>query len=232
MAQRLKADFHCHTSDDPLDRIAYSAEMLIDAVAAHDFSVLAISCHEALVYNAYLASYARHRGILLIPAIEACVEGKHVLILNPDEEQARATTFEGLRRLGRRDAAIIAPHPYYPLRTALGRALERNIDLFDAIEYSTLYLPGVNPNRRAARVARRHGLPMVGNSDCHALPYCDSTHTWVESEPTVEGVIEAIRAGRVEVATRPRPLRFVAQMLWFSASETGRAWAHRWRAAS
>lgn len=222
MAQRLKADFHCHTSDDPHDEIFYSSEMLIDALAALEFSVLAIACHDALVYTEALAAYARRRGILLIPAIESTIEGKHILLLNPDAEQARARTFEELRRLGRRDAAIVAPHPYYPIPTALGAALESHIDLFDAIEYCSLYQRGINPNRRARRVARRHGLPMLGSSDCHALPYSDSTFTWVASEPAVPAVINAIRDGRVEVATRPRPWRYVAQMLSYTIAQTRR----------
>ena len=44
--ERLKADLHTHTADDPHDRLNYSAEMLIDTVAAAGVRVLAITCHE------------------------------------------------------------------------------------------------------------------------------------------------------------------------------------------
>lgn len=159
--KRLKAAFHTHTCDDPFDVILHSAEMLIDGVAAKNLSVLAIACHECCVFNDYLSSYARKRGVVLVPGIEACLDGRHVVILNSDAEQAKASTFAELRALGKRDAAAIAPHPYYPVGSSVLGELERNIDLFDAIEYYRFYpkllnlLPALNPNWMAQR-ARKH----------------------------------------------------------------------------
>lgn len=193
--------------------------MLIAAAAERGIEVLAISCHDANVYCDGLARYARDRGVLLVPAQESIIEGKHVLILNPDREQAAATTFAELRRLGRRNAAFIAPHPFYPSRSALGWQLLRNIDLFDAIEYCTLWFPGANFNLPARLAARRCRLPMVGTSDTHVLPYGDSTFTWVTAEPTVAGVVAAVRAGDVEVTTRPRPLANALHMFAFAAGK-------------
>jgi len=213
--KRLKADIHTHSADDPRDVIDYSAEMLIEAGAKLNMDVLAITLHQTLLVSERLALYASRRGILLIPGVELLVEGKHVVILNPDEEQASATTFAELRALGRREAAVVAPHPYYPLRTALRSALAKNIDVFDAVEYCSVYYRGLNPNRRAQAVARRHGLPMVGSSDSHAMPYSDSTCTWIDAEPTVAGVIRAIRTGRVEVETRSRPWSEIARAASF-----------------
>lgn len=212
----LKADVHTHSADDPRDALDFSTEMLIDAASQLNFGVLAVTCHEAWRYSPRLAEYARRRGIVLAPGLEQLVEGKHVLLLNPDAEQAAARTFAELRALGKRDAAIIAPHPFYPSRTSLRRALLDNIDLFDAIEYCTLYFPWLNFNRRAVRVAREYGLPLVGTSDTHALPLCDSTYTWIDGEPSVFGVIEAIRAGRVRLETRPRPLGKGLRMIWYA----------------
>jgi len=203
---QLKADFHTHSADDPRDELSHSSEMLIDAAAQLNFRVLALTCHEEAVATRRLSEYARRRGIVLVPGIEAYIEGKHLLILNPDKEQCAATTFGQLRELGRRDAVFIAPHPYYPSFHSLGRALEANIDLFDAIEYCTMYFWWASFNRKAVRIARKYGLPLIGSSDVHALPYCDSTHTRIDAEPTVPGIIEAIRAGRVTLETRPRRL--------------------------
>lgn len=222
---RLKADFHTHTSDDPWDRIDHSAEMLIDAAAEKHFDVLSIACHAALVYDNYLAEYARRRGILLIPALEALIEGKHVLLLNPDGEQCNAQTFEELRRTGSRNGAIVAPHPYYPSSCALGSALTEHIDIFDAVEYCSFYVRGINFNRRALRCARRHGLPMIGTSDTHIFPYQGETFTWVKAEPTVESVIAAVRAGAVEVETRPHSPAYAARVAYFSFWDTvARLW--------
>lgn len=204
--ERLRADFHTHSADDPFDTLDYSAEMLIDSVAEAGVDVLAITCHELNVYSDYLADFAARRNVLLIPGIEKFIEGKHVLILNPASEHLSAHTFEEFRALGRRGAVFIAPHPYYPAPHSLMSKLVRNIDLFDAIEYCSLYFRGLNPNRWAERVARLHGLPMIGTSDTHWLPYDSSTCSWITADRTIESVLEAIRAGRVEVDTSPRRL--------------------------
>lgn len=218
--KQLKADLHLHTSDDPSDRVDYSAEMLIDAVAEQDVDVMAITCHEAVIFNDYLDTYARRRGVLLVPAVELNIEGKHVLALNPDTDQARATTFAELRTLGRREAAFIAPHPFFPLGSSLGRKLAQHIDLFDAIEYHSFYNRIINCNRRAARAARKHGVPMTGSTDTHTLPYDASTYTWIEAEPTIPSVVDAIRNGRITLSTQPRSMQQILHMLRFSYFQT------------
>ena len=217
----LKVDLHTHTADDPRDRIAYSSEELIDRAAELNIEVLGIACHQRVAHTRTLAEYARRKGVLLVPAVELVVEdSRHVIILNPDEEQARAATFAQLRRLGRRDAAIVAPHPFYKQKSCLGKDLTANIDLFDAVEYCCLYWHGVNLNRKAVQVAREFGLPMIGTSDTHTLPYSDSTITWLTvEERSVSGVIGAIRAGRARVETRPRPLSQALHMTVFAARE-------------
>jgi len=217
MMLELKADFHTHSSDDPQDNLLHSTEMLIDDAARQGFDVLALTCHSGNAVTGRLQEYARRKGILLIPGIELHVEGKHVLILNPDEEQARAETFEELRRLGKRNAALIAPHPYYPSGSSLGKKLVENIGLFDAIEYCTMYFRWIGFNGAAVRTARKYGLPLAGTSDTHELPICISTFSWVTAESaTVEAVIEAIRKGRVRTETRPRTLKEGSHLIYFA----------------
>lgn len=209
---RLKADLHTHCADDPCDDIRYSAEMLIDAAAQLNVDVLAITCHRRRVWNERLSRYARQRDVLLIPGAELFIEQRHVVALNPDDAHLGATTFAELRAIGKGDAAFLAPHLFYG-GASLGRLFEQNADVFDAVEHCTLWLPGINPNRRAVALAKRIGLPVMGTSDTHALPYCDSTFTYLDVEqPTVTGVIEAIRHGRVTCVTRPRPLGQVMAM--------------------
>ncbi len=203
--ESVLADFHTHSSDDPRDRLGLSTEMLIDAVAESGLKALAVTCHETLRYTNRLAMYARRRGVVLVPGAEVLLDGKHVVLLNPDAEQAAARSFSELRSLGKRDAAVIAPHPFYPARTCLWGSLAKNIDLFDAIEYCTLYFPGLNFNRKAVRVANKYGLPLLGTSDTHNTPYCASTCSVLTGDLSVEGLIGAIRAGRVQLRTRPRP---------------------------
>lgn len=204
---RLKADLHTHAADDFHDRIRYSAEMLIDAAAKLNFDVLAVACHNRVAHTARLSEYARRRGVVLIPAIEALIEGRHVVILNPDAQQAAVRIFSELRELGRRDAFVLAPHPYYPDNRCLRGKLVEHLDCFDGIEYCSLYRPWLNPNRRAVRLAGRSGKPLIGTSDCHGFPYAPRSFAWIEAgERSVRGVIEALRAGRVTLETSPMPV--------------------------
>lgn len=221
---RLKADLHAHAGDDPLDRLGYSAEMLIQGAAQLKFEVLAIACHTRVAYTLRLAQFAAERGVLLVPAVELLVEGKHVVVLNPNGQQAKATTFEELRTTGERSGLAYAPHPFYPARTCLHRALDENSDLFEAVEYSSAYFRGLNPNRRAVTAARRHAVPLVGTSDAHSLPYEPCTFSWVEvQEKSIRGVIDAVRAGRVEVETRPLPWHSMPRMAWLVMRDRLRA---------
>lgn len=209
--KRLKADLHTHTAGDPYDALCHSAEMLIEAVAGAGLDVLSITCHERDIRSEYLTAYAAARGVVLVPGIEKSIEKKHVLIINPHADHLAAQTFDELRAIGRKQAAFIAPHPYYPAPGSLRGDLVRHIDVFDAIEWSSLYTRVLNPNRQAARVAQKYGLPLVGTSDTHQLPYEDSTFSWIDARPTVEGVVEAIRAGRVALESRPKPSRAAAK---------------------
>lgn len=205
--KKLKVDLHLHCSDDPLDLIAHSAEQLIEEAAKKGFDALSIANHRVITHSRKLARYAERRGILLIPAIEKLIERKHVLLVNADWTAHAIETFQGLRAWKSENSLIIAPHPYYPKGNCLRLELERNIDLFDAIEYCFFYSSIINLNERATKVAEKHQIPLVGTSDCHDLRDLGTTYTLVESEKDPGAIVDAIKNGKTEVVTRPLPLR-------------------------
>ena len=194
---------HTHCAEDPLDRIEHSAEQLIDEAAGKGFDAISITSHHVVTYSRRLARYAERRDIVLVPGIEKRIEGKHVLLISVDWRVHPVHTFGELRRWKSDNSLVIAPHPYYPKGICLGRSLERNIDVFDAVEFSFFYNRIINFNRRAMRVAARHGLPIVGSSDCHNLEDLGTTYTWVESEKDLKGIVNAVRDGKVEVVSEP-----------------------------
>jgi len=79
----LKSDLHLHTAEDPLDRVRYTAKELISKAADQGFDVISITNHHRMTFDQDLLSYARERGILLIPGIEMTIQRRHVLVLNP-----------------------------------------------------------------------------------------------------------------------------------------------------
>jgi predicted metal-dependent phosphoesterase TrpH len=200
----LKVDLHTHTSDDPCDRIPYSAFELIDRAAALGYAALAITLHERQLDIRPLAPYAQDRGIVLIPGIERSIEGRHVLLLNFDRGTEDVRTFADVRRLRRHGAGlVVAPHPFFPSHHSLLGRLSEHEELFDAVEYNAMFTATLNFNLPAAHWARRRGKPMVGNGDVHRLRQLGTTYSMVEAERDPASICAAIAAGRVRVVSRP-----------------------------
>ena len=212
----LKVELHAHTSDDPVDDIPHSAHDLIDRAAALGYGALAITLHERRLDPAPFASYARERGLILIPGVERTIEGRHVLLVNFSRAAEQTRTFDDLRRLKAGECGlVIAPHPFVPASSCLGRALERHAPLFDAVERNAMFVRGLDFNAPAEAWAKRHGKPVVGNCDVHRLAQLGSTYSLVDADAGAgaDAICEAIRAGRVRVESRPLPVVDAAQFM-------------------
>jgi len=216
--KKLKADLHLHTKEDPQDSVKYGGVELIDQAYLKGFDVLAITNHDQVTYDNYLAEYARERGILLIPGVEAKISKKHVLLLNMDYSFNRIRTFDDLKLLKDGAGLVIAPHPFFPSFTSLNSKLEKHLDIFDAIEYSHCYLEYINFNRKAEDLAKKFNLPLIGTSDAHFLWQIGTTYSLIEAEKDLGSVIAAIKEGRVEVVTKPLPLPKACSIIWILLS--------------
>lgn len=198
----LKVDLHIHTGEDPLDRVPYSAYEMIQKAFEEGFDVLAITNHQCRTFNRNLFGFAQDLGILLIPGMEATIDNRHVLILNPPAGSA-FYDFSSLSTLDRRETLVIAPHPYFPGLHSLNGQLKGHLSLFDALEYCHFYSPRMNFNHRTEVLAQQSGLPLLGNSDAHFLEQIGTTYSLVYAEKNREAIFSAIRAGKVQVVTRP-----------------------------
>jgi predicted metal-dependent phosphoesterase TrpH len=204
----IKVDLHMHTGDDPYDGLPYTAAELIDKAVALQFGAIAITLHEKVFDDARVFAYAREKGLLLIQAVEWNFAGADVLLYNiTPGDAARLKTLEDLRAYRRErgeELLVVAPHPFYPASHCLGRELERNIDLFDAIEVAGMHFLWFDAfNNRARAVARRRGKPVIANSDAHGLWMFGRHYTWVDAEPTMPAIFAAIRQGKVQPVSPP-----------------------------
>lgn len=199
----LKVELHTHTNFDPLDRIPHTSRQLIDHAASLGYQGLAITLHDRFYDPTPDASYARERGLVLIPGIERTIGGRHVLLLNFTKEVEGARSFEDVAALKGQCGLVVVPHAFYPTGTSLGRYLDTHHRLIDAIEYNAMYTRWLNFNERAATWARARGKPIVGNTDLHRLEQLGTTYSLVDAEPHPDAICEAIRAGRVELRTTP-----------------------------
>jgi predicted metal-dependent phosphoesterase TrpH len=218
----LKLDLHLHSSEDPHDVLDYDARELIRHAAGLQFDAIAITLHGKVIDIEGLHQFANQEGVLLIPGIEKRIHGKELLVYNVTQEQMDGIrTFPDLRELKRRlgdEMLVIAPHPFFRQSQCLGRHLEENIDLFDAIEYCHLYTRFWNLNKRAVEVASAHGKPMVATSDSHALWMFGRNYTLLDAPRTIAGIFQGVREGRGQPHSEPIKLtEFVRKVGWFLA---------------
>lgn len=213
----LKADLHLHSKEDPCeDFIRYDAYELIDKAHELGFDVLSITNHGSLLHNKKLETYAKKKGILLIPGIETNFDG-HILILNAKKEKIKKIKrIEDLKKIKSKNTLIVAAHPFYFGINSLGKKLEEHINLFDAIEYSHFYLKWLNgPNKKAKELANRFKKPLIGTSDAHNLWRLGTTYTLVESKKDIKSFFAAIKSGKVRVVSRPLSLfLYLRVLLW------------------
>ena len=224
----LKAEMHSHCSLDPVDyRVcAHSPEQLISEAARLGYEVLAITCHNLDIWSQDLSDYAASVGITLVPGMEVSTEGRrHTLVYNFRTGAENLNTLEKIRRRSREDTLVVAAHPYFPGKVCLGSLLERHIDLFDAVESSGFFAPGLDFNRRARAVAQEHRKPLVGNGDVHFLWQLGRTFTWIYAEPNVRGILDAVKRGDVRVESQA--LAYVDLARWWATALWHRAFPIR-----
>lgn len=198
----LKADLHLHTAEDPCDTVRHTAKELIMKAADEGFDVLSITNHQRMTFSHDLLSYARERGILLIPGMEVTIENRHVLLLNPPRNKI-FSGFSSLSKLRRPETLVMAPHPYFPGLHSLNGCLLKHWKVFDALEYCHFYSPRINFNHRAIDISQSYGFPLVGNSDTHFLSQLGTTYSLIYAEKDLEAIFAAIRENKVEIVTRP-----------------------------
>ncbi len=219
MAQ-LKTDLHMHVDRDPCDTyITHTARDIINLAAKQKFEVLAITCHDYVFPVKEIQSYAKKKGIILIQGAEKTLQGKHVLIYNiNNSDLKKIKTFEDLGKLKQtKNILVTAPHPYYPMHFCLRKELEKNIDVFDAVEYSHAHTARINFNNKAVEIAKKHNKTIIGNSDTHHLFQLGLTYSLVDSEKTPEAVIDAIKKGNVKVVSPPLSLRLSTKIGWYAS---------------
>jgi predicted metal-dependent phosphoesterase TrpH len=206
-----RVELHSHCQGDPVDSyLSHSIYEQIDRAKEVGLDAIAITWHRRVCVDPKAVAYARDRGLLLISGMEAEIARRHLLVLNVAEgDLPPETTWDDIRELRRRkpEVFVLAPHPFYPHPSCLGRRLHGNADCIDAVEWCILHLdwlPGrMNPNLRAARWAHQHGKTLVACSDAHSLAVIGRNASTVEAdELTPAAIFRAIRAGRVAFPRR------------------------------
>ncbi|MFA5948251.1 MAG: PHP-associated domain-containing protein [Candidatus Gracilibacteria bacterium] len=183
-----------------MDPIKYDAQDLIKAAAKLNYDVLTITCHNKIIFSKKLEKYAHKKGLLLIPGIETEINKKHILIINADKSAEEIHTFEDLKKYktDHPESLIVAPHPFFPGINSLKKDLIKNIDLFDAIEYSFCYTKLKNYNLKAEAVAKKYSKPIIATSDCHFLQQLPLSFAMLDSHKDIPSIINAIKKNKIK----------------------------------
>jgi len=192
-------------SGDPEHSHSYSAKDLIKNAEQNHYDVLAITCHNKIIFTKALQNYAKQHGIILIPGIELSINKKHILCINVDCEIEKIKTFQALRvyKKSHPECLIIAPHPFFPGKVTLKEKLIENLDIFDAIEHSFCYTKSKNYNSKAVKLAEKYSLPLVATSDCHFLEDLDLGYTMVNSQKNIFSIIKAVKQNKIQIHHSP-----------------------------
>jgi hypothetical protein len=192
-----RVELHSHCKGDPVDSyLNHTLFQHIDRAKEVGLDAIAVTWHRGICDRPEAVAYARERGVLFIPGMEADMEGQHhLVILNLAEGDLPGTpTWAQLRALRQ--------HP-----CCLGRVMNSHADCIDAVEWCGLHiqwLPGrVNPNLRAARWAHQHHKTLIACSDAHTLRDIGINASTVEAEDlSIDSICAGIRAGRVSFHRR------------------------------
>jgi hypothetical protein len=142
-------------------------------------------------------------GVILVPGVEVTAVGFHIAAIGMRSPvDWRGTPVDAIARIHAQDALAIAAHPIgdrdpKPLFDAAA------VDVLDGVEAAH---PGMLQDETyleayrafyAAAAARHPSIAAIGSSDFHTMAPLGVCHTYAfVRAATVEGILEAIRAGR------------------------------------
>jgi predicted metal-dependent phosphoesterase TrpH len=199
--RRLRIDPHVHSedsydADEPVER-------LLDRAAASGLDGIVVTDHDAIRESCRAAALAADYGLVGVPGVEVSTADGHLLAIGVDRRPSRdeplSETVDRVHDLG---GAAIVPHPFQRARHGARGDVVVGAGP-DALEvYNAHTLTGLR-NTQTGAFARAHGLPGVGGSDAHSASLVGRAYTELRvREPTVQGVVDAIRAGRTRADGR------------------------------
>jgi len=194
----IRVDLHVHTifSGDA----TINPKLLVDTLYAHStVKGVAITDHDTLEGYFQVRKLATvYQDLLVIPGVEVTTSEGHFILLGIEEKPPFMSTLESVVDFAiERAALIVIPHPYRADR-GIGDAAERI--QADAIEVKNPSA-SLRENRLAEKLAKARSLPGVAGSDAHNPSQLWTAYTEVDSQPDVDGVLNAIKNGRVKAVS-------------------------------
>ena len=185
----LKLDLHVHTVGSPDAHTRW--DKLPEIIRTRKLDGLAVTEHNKFDPPSL-------PDVLIIPGVEISSQDGHVLALGVKELiPSGLSADETITQIHDQGGIAIIPHPHDPVSPRVKIAdLKVRPDAVETVNSDALSFH--ISNWLARRDARKFGLPEVGGSDSHIPESIGDAYTIIDSNSRdVQGVLEAIKAGRV-----------------------------------
>ena len=197
---KLKIDLHVHTE--------YSADSIItlDSLLLHAkkkmLDAVAITDHDTMEGA---SRYIEEADFPIVPGMEISSLCGHIVALGVDEPIPKNLTIEEtIDRIHRQGGVAVACHPTVLFKGSVGTRTSSSFDAVEVLNASAF--PFSRSVRSSRKMALLLGLPQVGGSDAHYGPEIGCAYTVLEAEPSISGIMKALRSGLCEPAGGPMPL--------------------------
>lgn len=200
----LNADLHIHTSCSK-DGESTVEQVLAAAVRA-GLDVIAITDHDTM--DGYRIACELTTDLLVIPGVEVSTKDGHLIALGIEKAPLPGFPIpDTIREVKNAGGVTILPHPFHRYRHGAALKCAGSFAAADAIEvYNSRYVIP-HANKKAMRLARAMGKPVVAGSDAHNARFIGYGRTLIDAEKNVPSVLKAIKEGRTQPAGRKTPVR-------------------------
>ena len=190
----VRADLHVHTAHSADGReavrrvVRHAKKIGLGAIAITDHNVVS-AWNEAL-------EQGKIDGIIVIRGEEVSSSEGHILAYGIHERIRKGMSpEETVEVIHDQGGVAVAAHPYRS-SNGIGPDAVRKVD-FDAVE-TLNFGSSAGQNRKAERLARELGLPMVGGSDAHTLEDIGKAYTVFIDVESEDDILGEMRRGNTE----------------------------------
>jgi predicted metal-dependent phosphoesterase TrpH len=189
---KIKADLHVHTTFSK-DSIITPKDLIFFA-KKNGLNALAVTDHNTFVGALKIA---KENSFLIVPGMEVSSLQGHIVAFNVTELIPKnLSADETVDRIHRAGGIAIACHPFAWLKGSVGKYVTSKFDALETLNASAF--PFGIASRKAVQLAEKLRLPRIGGTDAHYGPVIGCAYTLLDTEPTVDSVLEAIVKGKCE----------------------------------
>lgn len=211
MANLLNAELHCHNLfsnyQNSSVRLPFDCGIRIEdqlnAALQKGIEVLFVTNHNTLDgYHQileYRNDHTKFGSIKIYPAEEITIDGQgHVLAYGLHRRIRPGMTLdETLEEIRKQDAISCAAHPF-----AVTNGIREKAEKCDMMESFNSNNVDRFSNIIAERFAKEHNMKSIAGSDSHVLSTMGKCVNAIESENTLDSIMQAMRHGRVEATSK------------------------------